>query len=111
MLFVDYSSAFNTIIPDILINKLDTLGLPSLTFTCKDFLTNSLYTYDCRPAHRNNIIVKFADDTTVVGLISEGDEATYREDVQKLSTWCSENNLTLNTSKTKEIILDFRRTR
>ena len=28
MLFVDYSSAFNTIIPDILITKLVTLGLP-----------------------------------------------------------------------------------
>ena len=28
MLFIDYSSAFNTIIPDILVNKLSDLGTP-----------------------------------------------------------------------------------
>ncbi|KAI2650641.1 putative RNA-directed DNA polymerase from transposon BS [Labeo rohita] len=33
----------------------------------------------------------------------------YREEVLKLATWCSENNLALNTKKTKEIIVDFRR--
>ncbi|XP_034023518.1 serine/threonine-protein kinase Nek2-like [Thalassophryne amazonica] len=38
------------------------------------------------PAHRNNTIVKFADDTTVVGLFSKGDEAAYREEVQRLRT-------------------------
>lgn len=31
-----------------------------------------LYTHECTPAHHINIIVKFADDTTVVGLISRG---------------------------------------
>lgn len=105
MLFVDYTSAFNTIIPDILITKLTTLHLPTLTGAwIRDFLRNRpqnvrlgphlsstrtlstgsqqgcvlspllycLYTYDCRPAHKDNIIVKFADDTTVVGLISGG---------------------------------------
>lgn len=41
MLFVDYSSAFITIILDILITKLITLGLPPLTHAwIKDFLTN-----------------------------------------------------------------------
>ena len=30
----------------------------------------SLYTNDHSPTHNNNLIVKFADDTTVVGLIS-----------------------------------------
>lgn len=142
MLFVDYSSAFNTIIPDILITKLVTLGLPPLTCAwIKDFLTNRpqtvrlgpylsstrtlstgspqgcvlspllycLYTHDCSPAHNNNLIVKFADDTTVVGLISKGDEVAYREEVLKLAAWCSENNLALNTKKTKEIIVDFRK--
>ena len=55
--------------------------------------------------------MKFADDTTVVGLISGGDEAAYREEVLKLTAWCSDNNLALNTGKTKEIIVDFRRKR
>uniref|UniRef100_A0AAZ1X703 Reverse transcriptase domain-containing protein n=1 Tax=Oreochromis aureus TaxID=47969 RepID=A0AAZ1X703_OREAU len=142
MLFVDYSSAFDTIIPDILITKLVTLGLPPLTCAwIKDFLTNrpqtvrlgphlsstrtlstgspqgcvlspllySLYTHDCSPTHNNTLIIKFADDTTVVGLISKGDEAEYREEVLKLAAWCSENKLTLNTKKTKELIVDFRR--
>ncbi|XP_072769512.1 uncharacterized protein [Nerophis lumbriciformis] len=126
MLSVDYSSAFNTIIPDRLCNKLDTLGLPPLTNAwIRDFLTDRpqnvrlgphlsssrtlsigspqgcvlspllycLYTHDCSPAHSDNLTVKFADDTTVVGLISRGDEAAYREEVLKLTAWSSENNL------------------
>uniref|UniRef100_A0A8C7Y1L4 Reverse transcriptase domain-containing protein n=1 Tax=Oryzias sinensis TaxID=183150 RepID=A0A8C7Y1L4_9TELE len=142
MLFVDYSSAFNTIIPDRLCNKLLTLGLPPLTCNwINNFLTNRkqtvrpgphhsstrtlnigapqgcvlspllycLYTYDCSPAHNNNRIIKFADDTTVVGLIPRGEESAYREEVLKLTTWSSENNLTLNTSKTREVIVDFRK--
>lgn len=142
MLFIDYSSAFNTIIPDILIPKLRHLGLPSSTCSwIKDFLINrpqqvklghhlsttrtlstgspqgcvlspllySLYTFDCSPIHPENIIVKFADDTTVVGLITEGKEEAYRDEVLKLGEWCASNNLALNISKTKELILDFRR--
>ncbi|KAK0134550.1 hypothetical protein N1851_029819 [Merluccius polli] len=35
-------------------------------------------------------------------------ESEYRAEVQKLSTWCSSNKLLLNTTKTKEIIIDFR---
>ncbi len=53
----------------------------------------------------------FTDDTTVVGLILKGDEAAYRDEILRLSEWCSANNLTLNTTKTKEIILDFRKHR
>ena len=39
----------------------------------------SPYTYDCKPRHDSNIIIKFADDTTVIGLISDDDESAYRE--------------------------------
>lgn len=69
----------------------------------------SLFTHDCVPAFDNNSIVKFADDTTVIGLITNGDETNYRAEVQNLADWCSQNNLLLNTSKTKELIIDFRR--
>lgn len=31
-----------------------------------------LYTYDCTPSHPSNTIIKFANGTTVVGLISGG---------------------------------------
>uniref|UniRef100_A0A3P9IZQ4 Reverse transcriptase domain-containing protein n=1 Tax=Oryzias latipes TaxID=8090 RepID=A0A3P9IZQ4_ORYLA len=61
-----------------------------------------LYTYDCSPAHNNNCIIKFASDTTVVGLIPREDESAYREEVLKLTTWSTENNLTLNTNKTRK---------
>ena len=68
-----------------------------------------LYTHDCNPSHPNNIIIKFADDTRLVGLISGGDESAYRAEVHGLVTWCKDNNLTLNTAKTKELIIDFRK--
>ncbi|KAI4879833.1 hypothetical protein NFI96_016476 [Prochilodus magdalenae] len=38
--------------------------------------------------HSSNHIIKFADDTTVVGLISKNDESAYREEVQRLTDWC-----------------------
>lgn len=71
-------------------------------------LLYALYTYDCVPTYK---IIKFADDTTVVGLISGWDETAYREEVRHLTDWCTANHLQLNTSKTKEVIIDFKRNR
>uniref|UniRef100_A0AAZ1X6I0 Reverse transcriptase domain-containing protein n=1 Tax=Oreochromis aureus TaxID=47969 RepID=A0AAZ1X6I0_OREAU len=142
LLFVDFSSAFNTILPDRLIVKLLEIGLPSTTCRwIRDFLSDrvqrvrvgphlssalslntgspqgcvlspllyTLYTHDCVSTHPDNAVIKFADDTTVVGLISGGDETAYRAEVQRLSDWCVDNNLDLNTTKTKELVVDFRR--
>ncbi|TWW68215.1 hypothetical protein D4764_19G0000130 [Takifugu flavidus] len=55
------------------------------------------------------VLLKFADDTTVIGFIKDNDESAYREEVDHLATWCHNNNLLLNTNKTKELVLDFRR--
>ena len=102
MLFIDYSSAFNTRVSSKLINKLRTLGLnTSLCNWILDFLTGRpqvvrvgnnksatlilntgapqgcllhlyyLFTHDCTARHDSNTIIKFADDTTVVGLITD----------------------------------------
>ncbi len=168
MLFVDYSSAFNTIVPATLVAKLQTLGLNRSLCSCiLDFLTGrgqvvrmgnntssplilntgapqgcvlrpllySLYTHDCTATHSSNVIVKFADDTTVIdryislliipcmivyvtnnkepwtliGLITDNDETAYREEVSTLTKWCQENHLSLNINKTKELVVDFRR--
>lgn len=142
MLFVDFSSAFNTIIPQQLIHKLVQLGLStSLCNWLLDFLTGrpqavrvgsntsstiilntgapqgcvlspllfTLLTHDCTSSHNSNLLIKFADDTTVVGLISNKDETNYRSEVSRLARWCSDNNLSLNVDKTKEIVVDFRR--
>jgi len=46
----------------------------------------------------------------VVGLISANDEKAYLEEVANLSLWFQDNSLMLNVSKTKELIVDFRRT-
>ena len=69
----------------------------------------SLFTYDCASCHKSTQILKFADDTTVQGLITNSDESEYRDQVTKLINWCGENNLELNVNKTKEMIVDFRR--
>ncbi|KAI2644352.1 putative RNA-directed DNA polymerase from transposon BS [Labeo rohita] len=133
ILFVDFSSAFNTIIPDILQNKLSQLSVPtSICQWITSFLTNrqqlvrlgkltsgtrtistgapqgcvlspllfSLYTNDCTSKDPSVKLLKFADDTTVIGLIRDGDESAYRQESQQSE---------LNTLKTVEMTVDFRR--
>ncbi len=142
LLFIDYSSAFNTIVPTKLAVKLSDLGLnTSLCDWIQDFLTArpqvvkvgqftsnsitlnvgapqgcvlspllySLYTHDCVSSHSSTSIIKFADDTVVLGLINNDDEAAYLDEVERLTSWCQDNCLSLNVSKTKELIVDFRK--
>ena len=61
------------------------------------------------PKYHQHSDVKFAEDTTIVGLITDSDESAYREEVDTLTTWCQDNNLSLNVSKTKEMIVDYSR--
>jgi hypothetical protein len=68
-------------------------------------LLYSLFTHDCTARHNSNTIIKFADDTTVVGLIN--DDTAYREEVKDLAVWCQDKNLSLNVIKTKEMIVDY----
>ncbi len=105
-LFVDFSSAFNTIIPNRLLPKLTQLSVP--TSVCQwinSFLTDrqqlvrlgkfssstrtistgapqgcvlspllvSLYTNDCTSKDSSFKLLKFADDTTLISLIQDGD--------------------------------------
>ncbi|KAK3522402.1 hypothetical protein QTP86_009812 [Hemibagrus guttatus] len=110
MLFIDFSSAFNTIFPQHLIEKLNMPGLnTSLCNWILDFLTGrpqsvrignsisstttlstgapqgcvlspllfNLLTHDCAAMHSSNHIIKFANDTTMVGLISKNDTAWF----------------------------------
>ncbi len=143
LLFIDYSSAFNTIVPTKLAVKLSDLGLnTSLCDWIQDFLTSrpqvvkvgqftsnsitltvgapqgcvlspllySLYTHvESVSSHSSTSIIKFADDTVVLGLISNNDETAYLDEVERLTSWCQDNCLSLNVSKTKELIVDFRK--
>ncbi len=54
-------------------------------------------------------LLKFADDTTLIDLIQDGDESAYRQEVKELAVWCILNNLVRNTLKTVEMSEDFRR--
>ncbi len=142
ILFVDFSSAFNTIIPDTLQNKLTQLSVPTSIFPwITSFLTDrqqvvrlgkfssstrtistgapqgcvlspllfSLYMNDCTSKDPSVKLRKSADDTILIGLIQDGDESAYRQEVNELAVWCSLDKLELNTLKTAEIIVDFRR--
>ena len=74
-------------------------------------LLYSLFTHDCTARHNSNTIIKFSDDTTVVGLITDNNETSYREEVRDLTGWCQNNNLSLNVTTTKEMIVDYRKRR
>ena len=142
ILFLDFSSAFNTIVPQKLFEKLQYLSVPlSLCCWILDFLVDhpksvklnnlqsstivlnsgapkgcvlspllySLFTNDCFSHHVSVQLIRFACDTTVKGLIKNSDESAYHQEKDCLMSWCGRNNLDLNTSKTKEMIMDFRR--
>ena len=53
--------------------------------------------------------MKYADDTCIVGLISDNEETAYRKCVDSFVQWCQQTSLILNTRKTKEMIIDFRK--
>ncbi len=107
ILFVDFSSAFKTIIPNLLLPKLTQISVP--TSVCQwitSFLTDrqqlvrlvkfssstctistgapqgcvlsplffSLYTNDYTSKDPSVKLLKFADDTILIGLIQDGDE-------------------------------------
>ncbi|XP_026036331.1 uncharacterized protein LOC113029584 [Astatotilapia calliptera] len=69
----------------------------------------SLLTHDCTATFNTNHIVKFANDTTVIGLITDNDESAYRMDVEQLGVWCRSHNLIINVDKIKEMVIDFRK--
>lgn len=68
-----------------------------------------LYTTTCVSIHSLVKLLKFADDTTLVGLISKEDESDYRREIEWLRSWCNCNNLELNALKTVEMVVDVRR--
>jgi len=67
------------------------------------------YTNDCKTHTEDCVIIKFADDTTILGLMTPENETAYFEEIGKFTLWCEENKLSLNIKKTKEEIFDFRK--
>ncbi len=135
ILFVDFSSAFNTI---ILQNKLIQLSVPtSICQWINSFLTDkqqlvglgifssstrtistgapqgcvlsplllSLYTNDCASIDPSVKLLKFSNDTTLIGLIRDGDEFAYRQEVKELVVWCSLNNQAVYDFQNRLVLL------
>ncbi len=70
----------------------------------------TLYTTDFNYNSETCHMQKFSDDTTIVGCIKDEQEGEYRGLVENFVRWCRINQLQLNTTKTKEMVVDFRRT-
>jgi len=139
ILFIDFSSAFNTIQPHLMALKLQSLDVnPKLILWIVSFLTNrtqsvcfqgclsnSRTTYSGSPQGTVLSPVLFTLYTNdcvgspVTPLIKYSDDSAlqdlsnshsvYVEEVNKFVTWCNDNYLNLNVKKTKELIIDFRR--
>ena len=146
-LFIDFSSAFNTIQPHLLIPKLLDMNISkSICLWILDFLTCrpqfvfinyngkilksstsvintgvpqgtvlaptlfTIYTDSCRGSFANIPIIKYADDTSIQGLIkTDEDVDNYFSTINNFVDWCDRHFLKLNVKKTKELIFDFRR--
>ncbi|KAI4894837.1 hypothetical protein NFI96_004578 [Prochilodus magdalenae] len=103
--FFDFSSAFNTIQPGLLKDKLEHVDVEShLSNWILDYLTN-------RPHSPNCHLQKFSDDSAIVGLITNEEDSEYRELIQDFVDWCLQNHLQINAGKSKELVVDFRRCR
>ena len=121
LLFVEFSSAFNTIQPHLLMDKLMKMNVNAkLIVWIQSFLSNRLqyvnfngtlsdvteintgapqgcvlsavlfiiYTSDCRSLSKH-VIVKYADDTVIIGLVSnEEDVTTYIHEINHFVDWC-----------------------
>lgn len=143
-MFFDFSSAFNTIHPPRLSDKLLQMGVDAhLVSWIGDYLTErpqfvrlkdclsdtvisstgapqgtvlspvlfTLYTSDFCYNTESCHMQKFSDDTAIVGCIRDGQEEEYRSLVEDFVQWCRLNHLQLNTAKTKEMVVDFRKSK
>ena len=142
ILFVDFSSAFNTIRPHILAQRLqEEFSLDSgLILWLLDFLSQRvqqvkvgmslsetivtstgspqgcvlsallfiLYTNCLTSSFPRRHLIKYADDTALVSLLL-GDENEHGPILEEFISRCEVSNLLLNTSKTVEMPIDFRR--
>ena len=72
------------------------------------FPVQSVHVFDYRSSAASCPLVKFADDSAMVGLITNDDDTEYRREIVSFIQYCKENHLVLNISKTKEMLIDSR---
>lgn len=67
----------------------------------------TLYTKDCTRLHADNYIIKFSDDTAILGLMhKDRSPAAYHLEIEEFVHWCDDNYLVLNVTKTEEMVFD-----
>lgn len=67
-----------------------------------------LYTNECQSHHDGRHIIKFADDSVIVSLLSS-DDSEHGPVVSDFIDWCKSSFLNINVAKTKEMCIDFRK--
>jgi hypothetical protein len=65
----------------------------------------SLYVVDMPKTSENIRLVKYADDTVILELLSANATSDLQSDADSVSQWCADNDLILNAKKTKELII------
>ncbi|KAI4893552.1 hypothetical protein NFI96_004195 [Prochilodus magdalenae] len=99
VMFFDFSSAFNTIQPLLLRDKLMKMEVDMHLVTwITDYLTG-------RPQHVRirdcSSDTKFSDDTAIVGCVRNGQEREYTSLVKDFVEWCTTNHLKLNNRRSR----------
>ena len=67
----------------------------------------TLYTSDCKSTELSCPLIKFADDTIMIGLIMKDNCSAYENELKCFVNYCDTNHVELNVSKTKEMLIDF----
>ena len=69
--------------------------------------------YLCSYDHTNDYdiiqVIKYADDTALLGLLNDNNETLYIQSVNKFAEQCKKDDLKLNATKTREMVIDFQR--
>ena len=139
ILFIDFSSAFNTIQPHLMALKLQIMQVcPKLILWIVNFLVerSQCVRFDGMISSEKStftgapqgtvlspiLFTLYTNDcsgTSVTPIIKYSDDSAiedlsnadiiYFEEVAKFCQWCKENYLDLNVKKTKELVIDFRK--
>ncbi|KAI3358300.1 hypothetical protein L3Q82_014677 [Scortum barcoo] len=111
-MFFDFSSAFNTIQPRLLGDKLQLAGHRCSTGNWFWLLSCSPSTLQTFHTILHPVISRSSLMTLLLLASSQMGTTESTEDLFKdFADWCLRNNLQINAGKTKELVVDFRRRR